>query len=123
MTVTPEAVTVTAAANSKTYDGTTSAAASPTVTSGTLYDAAVLSESYASMHAGAGLTPTPTASLTNAGNYLLTLVDRTDGVISPRSISAIRACSPGRFIDPPEKPPSSYMVVIAVQPSPACEST
>jgi filamentous hemagglutinin family protein len=81
--ITPAPVTITASANAKTYDGTTSASATPTVTSGTLYDAAVLSETYASKHAGTGLTLTPTVSLANPGDYQLTLVDRSDGVIHP----------------------------------------
>ena len=83
MTVTPAPVTITAGANSKVYDGTTSASATPTVTSGTLYDTAVLSETYASKHAGTGLTLRPMISLDNPGDYQLTLVDRSDGVINP----------------------------------------
>ena len=88
LTVTPEPITFTAAANTKTYDGTTSAAATPTVTFGTLYDAATLSETYASKNAGTGLTLTPMVSIANAGDYTVTLAASHNGVIDPKGLSA-----------------------------------
>ena len=52
----PRAITVTAAANSKVYDGTTTAAATPTVTAGSLAagDTAAFSESYDTQERGHG---------------------------------------------------------------------
>src|SRR5438105_10821730 len=50
--ITAEAITVTAQANSKIYDGTTSAVATPLVTTGTLYDSATLSETYGTKNVG-----------------------------------------------------------------------
>jgi hypothetical protein len=84
--ITPEPITVTAAANSKTYDGTTSAAATPTVTLGTIYspDAGTFSESYASRNAGSGLTLMPTGSISdgnNGANYQVTYVASANGII------------------------------------------
>jgi filamentous hemagglutinin family protein len=78
-TITPEHVTVTASPNTKTYDGTTTATATPTVTSGTIYDPDTghFTESYNTSNAGAGLTLTPTGSISdrNGGNnYIITFV-------------------------------------------------
>ncbi len=63
-------LTVTAVGNTKTYDGTTSAAAEPTITSGSIQsgDAApVWTESYNTRNVGTGLTLTP-AGVVNDGN-------------------------------------------------------
>ncbi len=89
-TITPAALTLTATANTKIYDGTTSAAAVPTVTSGTLYDPAILSESYASANAGAGLTLIPMAVINdgNGGNnYTVSPVASAAGVITPATLT------------------------------------
>ena len=91
LTVNPEPVTITAATNTKTYDGTTTAAAAPTVT-GTLYsiDGATLSESYATANAGTGLTLNPSASFGGANggnNYTVTYVANTTGVINPAALT------------------------------------
>jgi filamentous hemagglutinin family protein len=88
LTITPEAITIAAAPNGKIYDGTTTAAATPTVTSGTLYDTATLSESYATPNAGTGLTLTPTATIADAGNYSITYATSTAGIISPATLTA-----------------------------------
>jgi hypothetical protein len=87
------ALTITAAANNKTYDGTTSAAATPTVTSGSVAsgDTASFTESYNTKNAGTGLTLTPTGSVNdgNGGdNYLVTFVAGTVGTISARAVTA-----------------------------------
>ena len=84
----PEAITITAATNSKTYDGTTSATATPMVTSGTLYDAgsSTLAETYASANIGTELTLTPTASIPDASNYTVTLASVNTGAITPAPI-------------------------------------
>ena len=54
--ITARAITVTATANTKSYDGTTSAAAIPTITSGSLApgDTATFTETYATASAGTG---------------------------------------------------------------------
>ncbi|PYV17385.1 MAG: hypothetical protein DMG21_08505, partial [Acidobacteria bacterium] len=70
-------LTVTAAENTKTYDGTTSAAATPTITSGTLEgsDTANFTETYDNKNVGTGktLTPSGTVSDGNSGsNYAYT---------------------------------------------------
>ena len=92
LTINPEPITITASSNSKTYDGTTSAAALPTVASGTLYgvDGATLSESYATANAGTGLTLNASASFSgpNGGNnYAITYVANTTGVINPATLT------------------------------------
>ena len=86
-------MTITAATNTKTYDGTTTAAAAPTVT-GTLYsiDGATLSESYATANAGTGLTLNPSASFGGANggnNYTVTYVANTTGVINPAALTYV----------------------------------
>ena len=86
------ALTVTAAANTKTYDANTSAAATPTITSGTLQgsDSANFSEVYANTNAGTGKTLIPSGSVTdgNGGaNYSYTFVNSTNGVINQRALT------------------------------------
>ena len=62
VTISQTNITVTAAANTKTYDGTTNAAATPTITSGSLQaDTAGFTESYDNRNAGAGKTLPPPA--------------------------------------------------------------
>src|ERR1035437_2594921 len=63
-------ITVTAASDSKFYDGTTSASATPTITSGTLDsgDTGVFTESYNDRNVGSSKTLTPTGTIRDAGN-------------------------------------------------------
>jgi uncharacterized repeat protein (TIGR03803 family) len=96
--VTARAVTVTAAVNTKGYDGTISSTAVPTVTGGSLAggDTAAFSESYGTENAGTGLTLTPAGSISdgNGGNnYSVTLVPRTTGQITARAITVTVATS------------------------------
>ena len=84
--ITARAITVTAATNTKTYDSTTRALATPTVTSGSLVgtDTLSLSETYASADSGTGLMLVPSTSVSdgnNGQNYAVTLVNNTTGVI------------------------------------------
>ena len=92
----PVAITVTAAANSKIYDGTTSAAATPTLTAGTLAsgDTATYSETYSTKDAGAGSkTLIPAVTITDSGNvdvtasYSITKVNYTTGTINPKALT------------------------------------
>jgi hypothetical protein len=90
--ITPEALTITAAANTKTYDGGTSAAAVPTITSGSLQgaDTADFSEVYSSHNAGTGLWLTPSGSVAdgNGGaNYTYTFVPASTGVITAEALT------------------------------------
>src|SRR6185503_8656687 len=87
------AITVTAAANTKTYDGTTSAAATPTISpAGSIQtgDTANFTESYDNKNAGSGKTLTPAGSVSdgNGGaNYAVTFVAVYTGVINQRAIT------------------------------------
>ena len=90
--ITARLITVTAATNTKGYDGTLSAAAIPTITSGTLAsgDTASFTESYVSANVGTGKTLVPAGLVLdgNAGNnYTVTFVNDTTGVITARLIT------------------------------------
>ena len=63
--ITARAITVTATTNTKVYDGTTSAAALPTITSGVLQtgDTITLAETYDTKNVGTGKTLTATATI------------------------------------------------------------
>ena len=90
--ITALAITVTAATNSKIYDGTITAAALPTITSGSLVsgDTASFTESYDTKNVGTSKTLTA-AGLVNDGNggnnYAVTFVaDTTSSAIAARSL-------------------------------------
>src|ERR1051326_119932 len=90
--ITTRAITVTASANTKTYDGTTSAAAIPTVTSGAIQvgDTGNFTETYDTKHAGSGKTLTPAGSVSDGnggGNYAVTFTSSTNGVINALAIT------------------------------------
>ena len=92
LTVNPEPLTITAATNSKVYDGTTIAAALPTITSGTLVtgDSASFSETYGTAEVGTGLPLTPSGLVDddNGGkNYSYTFVPVSTGVITPAPLT------------------------------------
>ena len=89
-------ITVTASANTKTYDGLVTAAAVPTITSGTLAtgDAGTYSETYDTKNQGTGKTMTPAvvsildgSSANMADNYDVTLTNNSNGVINRRLIT------------------------------------
>ena len=96
---TPIAITVTAAANTKTYDGTNTAAATPTVTSGSLEsgDTGNFTEVYDNRNAGAGKTLTPSGNITAAGpvdvtaRYNLTFAAAATGTINASLITVTAA--------------------------------
>ena len=74
-TITARPITVTAASNTKTYDTTVTAAATPTVSGGLAAgDAATFTESYGSKHAGTNLTLTASGSGTTAATAATTTV-------------------------------------------------
>ena len=78
--------------NTKVYDGTTSAAGVPTITSGTLQgsDTANFTETYDSQNVGTGMTLTPSGTVNdgNGGNnYTYTFVPVTTGVITAEALT------------------------------------
>ena len=90
--IAPMALTIRAVPNTKVYDGTTSAAAVPTITSGNLVagDTADFTESYNTRNVGTGLTVTPGGEVTddNGGkNYTYTFVAVTTGVIKAEALT------------------------------------
>jgi len=87
------ALTITAAANTKTYDGTVSAAAAPTVNGLQAGDTVTgLSQAYADKNAGSGKTLTVTGYTVNDGNggdnYTVTTVNNASGVIDKATLTA-----------------------------------
>jgi len=94
--ITTRAITVTAATNTKTYNGTTSAAATPTITTGSLAsgDSATWTETYDNKNAGTGKTMTPAGSVSdgNSGNnYTVTFATSTNGTINKLAITVTAA--------------------------------
>ncbi len=92
LTVAKRPITVTAATNSKTYDGTTSASAIPTITSGSLVagDTSSFTEVYTNSDVGLSRTLTPSGSVNdgNTGkNYTITFVSVNTGIILSRAIT------------------------------------
>ena len=88
-------LTVTAASNTKVYDGTTSAATLPLTGPGSIQsgDTATLTETYATPAGGTGKTLNPAVTITNAAgmnvtaSYNVTLVPDTTGVITAASVT------------------------------------
>ena len=90
------AITIKAVANTKTYDATTSAAAAPTITSGSLQgsNTANFTEAYATKNVGTGLALAPSGTVNdgNSGdNYTYTFLTVSTGVITqaPLTITAV----------------------------------
>jgi hypothetical protein len=90
--ITARPITVTAAADTKTYDGTTSTTSTPTITSGSLAtgDTAAFTETFAAKNAGTGKTLTPAGSVNdgNGGNdYAVTFATNTTGQIMAAALT------------------------------------
>jgi len=90
--IVPRAITVTAVADSKVYDGTTSSAGVPVITSGSLLsgDTGSFAQAFAGQNAASGMSLIPTGSVNdgNGGsNYIITFVNANVGTISARPIS------------------------------------
>src|SRR5581483_6677344 len=91
------ALTITAATNTKTYDGTTSAAAEPTTSRPAAADTVTgLAETYDNKNAGTGKTLTVSPGYTvndgNGGNnYTVTTVTNTTGVINKAALTITAA--------------------------------
>jgi hypothetical protein len=87
LTISQRPITFTAAASVKTYDGTTSSPAMPTITTGSLAytDTVTSTETYDNRNVGTThvLTPAVTVSDGNGGNnYKITLVNAAGGIIN-----------------------------------------
>jgi len=90
--ITVRSLTVTANTNTKTYDGTTSSSAIPSVTAGSVAggDTGNFTQSYSTKTVGTGKTLVPSGSVTdgNSGvNYTITFVNNTTGVIESLHIT------------------------------------
>ena len=91
-TIDPATLTITAAANSRPYDGTTAAAAAPTVTGLISGDSVTgLTEEYTNRNAGTGKTLTVTNYAVNdsngGNNYTVSTVDSNTGVIDKATLA------------------------------------
>ena len=97
-TITPAALTIAATTNSKFYDGTVSAAATPTVTGLLGGDSvASLTEAYADRNVGNGKTLSVATYVINDGNggnnYTVALINDLTGVIAPAALIGSIAAS------------------------------
>jgi autotransporter-associated beta strand protein len=95
------AIMVTAATDTKTYDGTTSSAGVPTITVGSLApvggDTAAFTQTFDNRNAGTNKVLTPTGAITdgNGGNnYLVSFATDNTGVITARAVTI--ASQPGQ---------------------------
>jgi hypothetical protein len=96
--ITARPITVTANSNTKIYDGTMSASATPTITAGSLAsnDTASWSESYNTKIVGGGKTLTPSGTVYdgNSGNdYSVTLLGNSNGAITARPLTVTAAAN------------------------------
>jgi len=99
-------LTVTATANTKVYDGTTLAAARPTVTMGVLAagDVGVWTETYSDKDVGTNKTLSPSGFVRDAagnivtGRYFIDFVQTTNGTITPRPLT-VTATAANRIYD------------------------
>jgi hypothetical protein len=92
LVIVPAALTITAAANTKTYDGTTNAAAVPTVTGLQGFDTVTgLAEAYATRNVGTGKALTVITYSVNDGNaganYTVNTVSSSAGEIDPATLT------------------------------------
>ena len=96
--ITPLAITVTGAANSRVYNATTLASALPTVSPALVgTDTAVVSETYDNKNVGTGKTMIPAIVITdgNGGNnYTVTLTNSTNGTITVAPVTVAFTANP-----------------------------
>ena len=102
--ITRRPISVTAVTSTKVYDGTTSSAGIPTITSGTLAagDSATWTQAFASKTVGTGKTLTPAGAVAdgNGGaNYDVTLVPNATGAITAKTLTVTGITSPGKVYD------------------------
>jgi hypothetical protein len=115
--ITPASLTVTAQADSRVYDGTTSSSGAP-VLSGTTYDAvgSAATQSFDDRNAGTGKTLTASGLVMNDGNgganYTVNYVDSNAGTITPASLSIV-ADDAERLVNTPNPPfTASYVGLV-----------
>ena len=101
--ITARAITVTAAASTKVYDGTTSSTATPTVTAGSLAtgDTPAFNETFDTKNVGSGKTLTAAGSVNDGNgdrNYAVTFAANTTGSVTVRAI-AIAAVTATKVFD------------------------
>ena len=122
-TVTPRHITVTAAANTKTYNGTTAASATPTI-SGNLVsgDTAAFAEVFDSANVGTGQTLTPAGSVgdeNGGGNYAVTFQTSPCGQINPlASTTTLNWSGPLRRLSLTDGVSGATPAVVISEPSP-----
>jgi hypothetical protein len=102
-TVTAKAITVTAAAATKTYDGTVASTGAPAITSGSLVagDTAAFTETYTTAAVGDGKSLTPAGSVSdgNGGNnYAVTFVSSRSGAITGPGTTTLVWAGPGNVL-------------------------
>jgi glucuronoarabinoxylan endo-1,4-beta-xylanase len=101
----PTNITVTAAANTKVYDGTTGAATVPLITSGSVQtgDTAGFAETYGIPNVGIGnktLTPSGVVNDNNAGfNYNYTFLPISTGTINAATLTVTNAVASNKVYD------------------------
>ncbi len=94
--ITTESITVTGAAASKVYDGTTASPVAPAITAGALGagDIAAFSQTYDNQNAGSGKLLTPAGSVNDGNdgaNYTVTLTPANVGSITARPVTVTAA--------------------------------
>jgi hypothetical protein len=92
LTIAPRPITVTAAASTKVYDGTTSSQATPTITTGSLAytDSVTWNETYDNQNVGTARVMTPSGTvmdLNGGNNYQISFVTISTGVIIAKPAS------------------------------------
>jgi hypothetical protein len=92
-TITPRPITVAAASDTKTYDGTLTSAAAPTIAGGLgAGDAAAFLQTFDTKNAGTGKTLTPSGTVNdgNGGaNYTVTFAAANTGTINPATLTYV----------------------------------
>ncbi|HEY3319014.1 MAG TPA: MBG domain-containing protein [Planctomycetota bacterium] len=92
ISVSPRAITVSAASDSKTYDGTTSSAVAPAITSGSLAagDSATWTQTFDNRNVGRNKTLAPSGTVNDgngSNNYSITFVNDTSGEIKAKTLT------------------------------------
>ncbi|MEK6751283.1 MAG: MBG domain-containing protein [Chloroflexota bacterium] len=90
--ITQRPISVTAATNTKTYDGTTNSTGTPTITTGALQgsDSATWTQTFDNKNVGAGKTITPAGSVSDGnsgGNYAISFFDVFNGEITAKTLT------------------------------------
>ncbi len=109
--ITPRPITVTAAASTKIYDGTTASTQKPTITAGTLApgDTANFIQTFSTRNAGSGKTLIPSGSVqdgNNGKNYRVTFKNSKQGEID-KALLTLQASNITLFLGQP-RPALTY---------------